>query len=112
VVGRTISRSFARSNSKTQKENLMKNVTLFACLLVLTLGASAQSAISVSSAAISPNAHNGAKADAHGVTTADRAVSAKSASANPNSAISGGPQGPPVSKAPANAVTVSSNAKK
>ena len=57
----------------------MKNVTLFACLLVLTIGASAQTSSSVSRIAIPPNAHS--KEEAHAITVADHAVSGQSASA-------------------------------
>ena len=87
----------------------MKKVTLFACLLVLTLGASAQSAISVSPTAISPNAHRGVQANAKDITAANHAVSAQSA-AKPQS--NGGPPGPPVSKQPPTAVQVPPVAKK
>jgi len=85
----------------------MKNVTLFACLLVLTLGASAQSA-SVSRIAIPPNAHSIERA--HAITVADHAVSAQPAPAKP--AANGGPQGPPTQKQPPNAVQVPPTAKK
>ena len=87
----------------------MKNVTLFACLLVLTLGASAQTSSSVSRIAIPPNAHS--KEEAHAITVADHAVSGQSASAA-KPAANGGPQGPPVVKQPPNAVQVPPTAKK
>ena len=90
----------------------MKKVTLFASLLVLTLGASAQNAISVSAIAIPPNAHRGVKADAHGITVADHAVSGQPANAVSKSATSGGPQGPPSSTVPPIAVRVPPTAKK
>ena len=87
----------------------MKNVTLFACLLVLTIGASAQTSSSVSRIAIPPNAHS--KEEAHAITVADHAVSGQSASAE-KPAANGGPQGPPVVKQPPNAVQVPPTAKK
>jgi hypothetical protein len=92
----------------------MKNVTLLACLLVLTLGASAQNAISVRPIAIPPNAHNGPKADvdANAITVADHAVSGQSATAVAKPAANGGPQGPPTQKNPPNAVQVPPTAKK
>ena len=88
----------------------MKTVTFFACLFVLTLAASAQNAISVSPVAIPPNAHQGERANANGITALDRAVTAQSAAAKP--APSGGPQGPPVAKVPPNAVQVPPTARK
>ncbi len=89
----------------------MKNLSLFACLLVLTLGASAQNAISVGPIAIPPNARNGAKANADGTTTIEHAQ-AQSSTAAAKPAPNGGPQGPPVSKTPPNAVQVPPTAKK
>ena len=86
----------------------MKNVTLFACLLVLTLGASAQSVRSVSPVAIPPNAR-GARALDNGVTVADHAAATQSATAKP--AANGGPQGPPEAKVPPKAVPVQPKAK-
>ncbi|MGO9516157.1 MAG: hypothetical protein ACLPND_03850 [Candidatus Korobacteraceae bacterium] len=88
----------------------MKNVTLFACLLVPTLGASAQTARTVSPIAIPPNARGGEK-HAVGITVADHAVSGQSATAA-KPAANGGPQGPPVVKQPPNAVQVPPTAKK
>ncbi len=87
----------------------MKNATLFACLLVLTLGASAQSARTVSPIAIPPNARGGEK-HVNGITVADHAVSGQSDAAKP--ASNGNPQGPPVAKQPPNAVQVPRTAKK
>ncbi len=88
----------------------MKNVTFFACLFVLTLGASAQNARTVSPIAIPPNAHQGERANANGITALDHVVTAQSAAAKP--ASNGGPQGPPVAKTPPNAVQVPPTAKK
>ena len=92
----------------------MKNVTLFACLLVLTLGAAAQTSRTVRPIAIPPNAHNGAQSNSNGTTTINHAAGQ---SAEAKSAISGGPQGPPVVKppivvAPPNAVHVPPTARK
>jgi hypothetical protein len=114
VVGRIERRGFTRSKSRTSKEeeNLMKKVTLFACLLVLALGASAQTALSVRPIAIPPNAHNGAKAEANGITVADHAVSGQSPNAVSKSSTSGGQQVPPIAKTPPNAVHVPPVAKK
>jgi len=90
----------------------MKKLTLFASLLVLTLGANAQTAISISPIAIPPNAHRGVKADANGITTSDHAVSGQAANAASKSATSGGPVGPPVAKTPPVAVPVPPVARK
>jgi hypothetical protein len=84
----------------------MKKVTLFACLLMLALGASAQNAISVRPIAIPPNAHNG---DVKGITVAPNALGANPSS---KSSTSGGPVGPPVAKVPPIAVPVPPVAKK
>jgi hypothetical protein len=88
----------------------MKNVTFFACLIVLTLGASAQSVLFVSPVAIPPNAHQGQRANANGITALDHAATVQSAAAKP--APSGGPQGPPTAKTPPNAIQVPPVAKK
>jgi hypothetical protein len=90
----------------------MKTVTLFASLLVLTLGASAQNAISVSPIAVPPNAHRGPKADASPITVSDHAVSGQAPNAVTKAATSGGSQVPPIAKTPPNAVHVPPVAKK
>jgi hypothetical protein len=89
----------------------MKNATLFACLLVLTLGASAQNARSASPIAVPPNARGGEKRSATGITVAGHAVSGQSANAV-TKATSEGSQVPPIAKAPPNAVHVPPVAKK
>ena len=87
----------------------MKNLTLFACLLVLTLGASAQSARSVSPVAIPPDAR-GVRALGNGITVADHVVKAQSDAAKPPA--NGGPQGPPTAKVPPSALKVPALARK
>jgi hypothetical protein len=83
----------------------MKNIRLFACLMLLSLGANAQHAIPVSPIAIPPNAHS-VKADANGVATSSNAASAQSANAASKASSTSGPSGPPVAKQPPNAVQV------
>lgn len=90
----------------------MKNTTLLGCLLVLALGANAQTSRSVRPIAIPPNAHNGAKAEGNGTTTIDHSAQAQSGSASVKPAANGGPQGPPTSKTPPNAVQVPPPARK
>jgi len=89
----------------------MKNVTLFACLFVLTLGASAQNAISTSPVAIPPNARGGEKKSASPITVADHAVNGQAANAVTTVKSDGSPQ-PPIAKTPPNAVHVPPVAKK
>ena len=88
----------------------MKKVTLLACLMVLTLCASAQNRQSVSPIAIPPNAR-GERPNAVGPITTIHPPVAQSAEAAAKPAPNGGPQGPPVSKTPPNAVPVRSTAK-
>jgi hypothetical protein len=93
-----------------KKENLMKNVTLFACLLVMTLGATAQNSHSTNPVAIPPNARGGERPNAVGGVTTVHVPQASEAAVKP--APNGGPQGPPVAKVPPNAVQVGNTAKK
>ncbi len=90
----------------------MKKVTLLACLLALTLGASAQNHQSASPVAIPPNARLGERPNAVGGVTTIHPPAARSADATARPASNGGPQGPPASKTPPNAVQVPPTAKK
>jgi hypothetical protein len=81
----------------------MKKVTLFACLLVLTLGANAQVTTFVRPNAIPPNARRVAASE-NGVTT----VSPQA----PKPTSNGGPQAPPIAKVPPHVNTVPPVAKK
>jgi len=81
----------------------MKNATLFACLMVLTLGANAQSSRSAGPVAIPPNAHSGERPNViGGVTTIHHDAAAQAVNTNAKPASDGGPQGPPVAKIPPN----------
>jgi hypothetical protein len=89
----------------------MKKVTLLACLLALAVSASAQNQQSVSRIAIPPNARGGEKPNAiNGVTRSHSAAASEAATAKavPN----GGPQEPPIAKAPPNAVHAGPTARK
>jgi len=90
----------------------MKNASLFACLLVLTLGASAQSSRSVSPIAIPPNARGGVSANPIGITRIHRTAEAQSADSAASSVSSDAKQVPPTAKAPPIAVKVPPTAKK
>ena len=91
---------------------MKKTLVLLACLLALTLGASAQNRQPVSSIAIPPTARGGERATAIGITTIHLPPAAQSADAAAKPAPNGGPQGPPVAKTPPSAVHVSPTAKK
>jgi hypothetical protein len=87
----------------------MKKVTLFACLFVLTLGASAQNASSISPVAIPPNARGGEKKSASPITVADHAVTGQPANAVTSSSARALP---PIAVTPPNSVHVPPVAKK
>jgi len=91
----------------------MKNVTLFACLLVMTLGASAQNSVSSNPVAIPPNARGGERPNAVGaITTVHIPQASLSSEAAAKPAPNGGPQGPPtIIKTPPNALPVGSTVK-
>ena len=59
----------------------MKNVILFACPVLLTLGASAQAVRPIGPITVAPNARNGEKPNAGSITVADHAASGQSANA-------------------------------
>ena len=90
----------------------MKNVTLFACLLVMTLGATAQNSHSTNPVAIPPNARGGERPNAVGGVTTVHVPQAAASEAAAKPAPNGGPQGPPVAKTPPNAVSVAPTARK
>jgi len=89
----------------------MKKVTLLACLLALTLGASAQN--QQSTVRIPPNARGGERPNAiSGVTTVHPDAAAEPANTADKPARHGDRQVPPVAKVPPNAVHAGNTAKK
>jgi len=96
-----------------EKENLMKKVTLFACLLALTLSASAQSRQSVGSNTVPSNTHDGKPRNAApGATKLPLNVGSQSADAAAKAAANAR-NVTPVAKIPTNVGSnVRSNTKK
>jgi len=90
----------------------MKKLTLLACLLALTLGASAQNHQSVSPTAIPPNARGGEKANAVGATTIRPVAASQSADSAAKPAPDTGHKVPPIATMPPNAVREAPTAKK